>query len=1036
MTTTSARAVSDLLADLNKRVQNLERAPRLANASIEGQPLPIYDGDQVLRQTIGQQPDGTYTLVDVNGPPPPVPSAPTIEARPGTLVVTWDGRFADDAPPPADWDHVEVHVSTVSGYTPTDETEVITFHSLKGGSVTLALDPVAQYVVLQAVSTSLTESAPTAEVPGTPLPPATGEGGIKTYFEDEQPVGLDVDDDGSLWYDTNDGNKPYRWNGGTLVWISVQDAAIAAAQADADAALAAAGSVAPDGNPPASSPAPDVTPGVESMIVKWTAISNHDPVTYDVHISTTTGFTPGPATKVGETQGSQFTIRSLPGAAPVNPGDPDPRKLVFDLPYYVKIVARDTDGSAAASAQAVGNVFQVPSGWIAADVITAREVVSGSFTGAEFAGEVFIGSTFLTAADGQRVQWGVNGIQGYRSDNTRRFNVPTNDDEDIFLDAQIVARGLQVKGGASFEGTQNEITKDAALRLSSGVSAPTGTVQAQVYYETVRFTFPTGLPTTGIPLGSFSVNPTEVRSIVWNPAGLFNVYQNRNNGTRVWRFNLDGTYNSHYDFVDYDICNEVFIPGDPDGWMLFRYMPAGNTYYVVHANLFNTFTRTNTTRTPFIGHNGTNMFVGEIVPGGVQQIRLGFRTALNATNYGPLPAASSTITTSGSHTWDGGNTHVVWGGFAGGTGGNRYVASEVGGTANLQMFGPTGTWLDDDTFDPPPTTKRGILYDGSNIWTYGADGYLYKHTNFMWPAATSSVWWSRLTLRDANATGGLHETTPGPVQQLTMKRRAMLRVTFLPLPYAGGADDPDRWVLYIGRGATQPANTAMYEQATATIAVSSVDLSTLATSGANPPTVNNFPGATPGEIRDDAGNLKISGDASIKALTIVAPTIKVGADLITGDNAAIVGPWYHGYLSSPPTAVAASILTTITGWVADGSPNSLSLSHSSGIFTVPKTGRYRVRAQIWWGGVAGAVGSRTAQIMRVSPSSAIQSSIVNSSAVTGTNSYPAINELDKTPYLTAGEQIYIRFQHTDTASRSPNGSSADITWLQITWKGP
>lgn len=234
--TTSSRDIAADIAELQRAVRDLQRAPRLANASIEGFPLTVNDDGGQQRQTIGLQPDGTYTTVDVNGPPPPVPSLPTLEARPGTLVVTWDGKFLDDVAPPADWDHVEVHVSTTSGYTPTDTTEVITFHSLKGGSVTLALDPVPQYVVLQAVSTSLTESAPTVEVSGTPLPAATGSGGVKTYSEDEPPVGLGTDDDGSLWFDSNDGNNPYRWNGTTLLWVSIRDATIANAAAAASAA--------------------------------------------------------------------------------------------------------------------------------------------------------------------------------------------------------------------------------------------------------------------------------------------------------------------------------------------------------------------------------------------------------------------------------------------------------------------------------------------------------------------------------------------------------------------------------------------------------------------------------------------------------------------------------------------------------------------------------------------------------------------------------------------------------------------------------
>ena len=52
----------------------------------------------------------------------------------------------------------------------------------------------------------------------------TADGKIKTYWQTEPPTGLTVKDVGDLWFDTNDGNKQYRWNG--YEWINVQDSGI------------------------------------------------------------------------------------------------------------------------------------------------------------------------------------------------------------------------------------------------------------------------------------------------------------------------------------------------------------------------------------------------------------------------------------------------------------------------------------------------------------------------------------------------------------------------------------------------------------------------------------------------------------------------------------------------------------------------------------------------------------------------------------------------------------------------------------------
>lgn len=64
----------------------------------------------------------------------------------------------------------------------------------------------------------------------------TADGKITTYYQNSEPsTGMDI---GDLWFDLDDGNKLYRYNGSA--WISIQDTAIAQALASADNALATA----------------------------------------------------------------------------------------------------------------------------------------------------------------------------------------------------------------------------------------------------------------------------------------------------------------------------------------------------------------------------------------------------------------------------------------------------------------------------------------------------------------------------------------------------------------------------------------------------------------------------------------------------------------------------------------------------------------------------------------------------------------------------------------------------------------------------
>lgn len=128
-----------------------------------------------------------------------------------------------------------------------------------------------------------------------------------------------------------------------------------------------------DGNPPSSSPTPTIQGGVGFLLARWTEISNADPVTYEVHISTTTGFTPSGATKSGEIDGTFFFIRKMP----------DGSALEYGTTYYVKIIATDEDGSAAAGTQGSGSLVNVTTGAggdLAVDSITAASGVIADAT--------------------------------------------------------------------------------------------------------------------------------------------------------------------------------------------------------------------------------------------------------------------------------------------------------------------------------------------------------------------------------------------------------------------------------------------------------------------------------------------------------------------------------------------------------------------------------------------------------------------------------------------------------------------------------
>ncbi|MDX3232898.1 hypothetical protein [Streptomyces sp. ME19-01-6] len=160
------------VARLRREVDQIKKGQRVAHgASIENAALEVKDGTGTLRVTLGVQPDGTAGVVAQNGPPPGALSAPIVTPSIAGLRIVWDGALADGTVLPLDFDHVAVHVSTSSGFTPSAATFVGTITRAGDGGM-LPVTPLpyaAHYVRLIGVNTSGIDGAPSAETAGTPV---------------------------------------------------------------------------------------------------------------------------------------------------------------------------------------------------------------------------------------------------------------------------------------------------------------------------------------------------------------------------------------------------------------------------------------------------------------------------------------------------------------------------------------------------------------------------------------------------------------------------------------------------------------------------------------------------------------------------------------------------------------------------------------------------------------------------------------------------------------------------------------------------
>lgn len=222
------------LADLKRRIGQLERASRLSSASLDDTALAVRDASGSLRALVGQQADGTTAVNVVNGPTPPTPTQPSVASVLDGIAVQWNGGFTGGEVTPLDFSRVEVHASTSSGFTPSAATLVTTIETPQGATVTVPTSDTV-FVRLMTRNTSGTGSPASAQagpispavVTGTKLAAdaidgrvitgstvrtaATGErieltpSGVIIIYNADGDVVVEIDADGYRLYDPSDG---------------------------------------------------------------------------------------------------------------------------------------------------------------------------------------------------------------------------------------------------------------------------------------------------------------------------------------------------------------------------------------------------------------------------------------------------------------------------------------------------------------------------------------------------------------------------------------------------------------------------------------------------------------------------------------------------------------------------------------------------------------------------------------------------------------------------------------------------------------
>lgn len=649
-----------------------------------------------------------------------------------------------------------------------------------------------------------------------------------------------------------------------------------------------------DGETPAASPAPTVTGGIGALFVRWPAITNADPVTYEVHLSTVDGFTPDGTTLVGTTPATSLTLKTLPS------GDP----LAYDIDYYVKVVATDGDGAAPAGTQGMGRMVRVTGPDVAAEYVYAGGVIADQITGGTIQSDVQVSGSIKTATGGARVELASAGIAVFDSlgDPTTVFGT---DGQSTFK-GDVQAKSLLVTDGMTVRGVANDVDRAGVLTLTSAVSQSTTAPTVVVDYEQVQLTVG-GLPVTGTPLSLCWVASLSRWLVLLKEgsayrARYFNAAGAEDAGIApltTWRANSVPT--SVKQFSTHIWRQERGnLPGD-ERWYLSR---NGTAHTSVDAS-------TPGAQRPVIGLNRDTS----------QVLLLDYDPA--SPNNGSLYRYSATTGGSGSvgglgpqAGFNGSFQAVMGGSFDFGS--TRTVA-KVSASGSFYSFGSTGTPQTSEFFPTGTNNTVDADWDGANFWSLGADGRLYKHTGgaHAWTDSTvlTRTWSSAFTWYDGDSAGtGTHETKPSPRASFTMRKRARFTVTSPDIPDTGDVDDPDRIRIY----AANTASATLYLQGTTAVGVKAGVLSAAVFSGATPPATSNFPGAVPAKITNSDGSLEISGDGTIKATRVVqsSPPPIVSASATSVQSMA----------SGTETVITYS--TGTAGWWASGNPERVTVPAS------------------------------------------------------------------------------------------------------------
>lgn len=680
----------------------------------------------------------------------------------------------------------------------------------------------------------------------------TADGKIVAYYQTSQPWtngdATHNGDAGDLWYDTDDGNKPYYYTG--AAWATVRDTTISTAQARADAAFAEAVAAST-----AAGNAQTSANGKNRVWYQAAAPAGTGHAVNDLWFDTDDG------NKPYQWSGTAWVAAPFGDAAISNL---DAAKITTG---FLDVANRLQAGSIVATHLAASTITgdrlavnaittrELAVGAIIAAHLTANNVIADAINAVDMTAVTMTGATLQSTALTERgVKIGqvgsVAGIFAYKSTG-EVFLKAVPDEGMAMIDALVKATSVTVSEGAGLGGV-TEIQRSVggtpgALRLTAGTTAPKSAPTVVSGHATQQFTNDGlwanryGWTTDGTYWFTTRLSGTSLYIERWNTDGtLYSSYLHRGGIT----YPGSCVYGNGYIWI---LCS---ISG---GWVVDRL----NSTTVAYEATFN-WTGNDGNDIPAIGYDT------EANPITIAQSRA-TNQLIRIRRYSTSMSLWNTIDTDYSTSGVGDDLAVVlYGTFDLGIA--RYILARRASTGSFHVQTQTGVAVSaEDWSSAMRQDKVGTHWVAASNKFVGMDatGLMRDYTEIKGDATTRTKWVSN-TL--ANAT---METDQSPRSKIVLSARCRLQVT-TSLINSGGTNAPDRVKIYVGQGAADPGPTEMWKQNDPAVGAINLSYTSLLTSGTTPPTTNGFTGGTVQQLQIGTGAPFVDGEGTLGSAGITA----------------------------------------------------------------------------------------------------------------------------------------------------------------------